>query len=158
MKHAPLALALATLVSFSPAGPTLAAADPCAEARTIVGEDADGMSPAECEQVVDAADEERWQLWLDLALAHEQSGDYASALDYYGRFVTASSKRERPLTPAWQQVQQDSVASMARMDARLLETHARVDVTTEPVGGLVAFDGTADATTGRAAPDRKSVE
>lgn len=129
-----------------------AASDPCGEARRLVGEQAGTMSRDDCQEVVDAAEEERWQLWLDMALAHEHSGDDLAAVQYYGRFIESADLRPRPLSPSWAKVRSDALAAVARLDAELRATLGRVDVRSTPGDAAASFEGKATETASLVTP------
>ncbi len=137
-------LALATSLTVMALGQAWAAdAGPCDQARRLVGEQATGMSAAECRRVVTAAEEERWQLWLDMALAHEHSGDHIAAISYYERFLDAATGHTTPLTPTWSKVREDAAAAVARIDAGLKKDHGRLTVSTTPTDAMASFEGKA---------------
>ncbi len=149
MAHLPSRLALtAALLTLTTALFTLtatavwAAEAPCDAARRLVGEP-DGMSDQECLRVVAAAEEERWQLWLDMAMAHEHSGDDTAAIAYYERFLDAATGDPLPLSSSWAKVREDAAAAVARLDARLRDTHGRLAVTTSPSDAKASFEGKA---------------
>lgn len=119
---------------------------PCEEAERLVGDDAKTMSPDDCQVVVDAAEEERWQLWLDMALAHEHAGDDLAAVEYYGRFIEAVGARTRPLSPSWLKARSDSKAALERLDAELRATMGRLEVRSTPRDAAASFEGEAKET------------
>jgi len=137
-------LSVATLVLLTTHGAALAGDEPCARAAQIVGAEAQGMTPAQCQEVLDEADEERWQLWLDMALALEHAGDRIAAVQFYGRFLDSVAERgDRPLSDAWAKLHADARAAHDRIDAELLATHGRIRVRGTPRELLASFEGRA---------------
>ena len=144
MRHLQAKALTLLLTLAGAAGPAGAAAAPvCEEARRLVGDTAGTLTDAECQDLVDAAEEERWQLWLDMALAHEHSGDALAAIPYYQRFLEATDARTRPLSEAWIKVREDARAAVKRLDAELRATLGRVIVRSPPSEALASFEGKA---------------
>lgn len=115
----------------------------CRKAQQVIGDKAATMLPDECQEAVDAAEEERWQLWLDMGLAHEQASELVNAAQYYQRFLDGADQRERPLGAAWEKARADARASLERIDAELLRSYGRVDVTSTPSDAMASFEGKA---------------
>lgn len=141
MRHAWLAALTSALLLVGIGSTHAATASPCDEARSLIGAEADGMSEAECQQAIDFADEERWQLWLDMALAHEHAGDHVTSLQYYNRFLASVAERQRPLSDAWQRVKDDATRAVARLDGELRAVRGRVTVTSTPPKAAASFEG-----------------
>lgn len=141
MRYARLAALTSALLLVGFGSAQAATPSPCDEARSLIGAEADGMSEAECQQAVDFADEERWQLWLDMALAHEHAGDHVTSLQYYKRFLANVEERQRPLSDAWQRVKDDATRAVARLDGELRAVRGRVTVTSTPDKATASFEG-----------------
>ncbi|MFT7580220.1 MAG: hypothetical protein ACI9MR_001889 [Myxococcota bacterium] len=130
------------LVGVTATGSAIAAApDPCVEAAQLIGSSTADMSSSECEEIVETAESERWQLSLDMALAHEQSAALESAVAYYRRFLAETTGRAKPLSDGWAKVQGDVRAAVARLEEKLLKSRARIGVRTQPEGAIAVFDG-----------------
>lgn len=129
--------------------PTLAAeSEVCKRARAQLGEPFKGATEAQCQQALDQADEDRWQLWLDVARAAELTGDLDRAALTLDRFVREADRRGR-LSDEWASLRDEARTEMARLDAKVLETRARVVINSTPEGAEIEIVGTP----GRPKPD-----
>jgi len=112
--------------------------DACKRARDTMGaQAARRATEAECQRFVDQAEEDDWQLWLDLGLAAEQGGDAEDAVVAYQRFVDAADRRGPRLADPWPRLRDDARTAIARLDSDLLQTRARVMITSVPPGASV---------------------
>jgi len=150
IRIAPLALvtlALAFGLGASARAAEPEAPDPCKVAVEVLGKKAvkKTMKPADCQALLDAAEEERWQLWLDIAAADELSGDSERAALALNRFVEGADARGTNLPAHWIVTRDEARTTIARLDKDLMEKRGRVTLTTEPVGAEVAFVGAAGA-------------
>lgn len=123
------------------ADPRAPTADPCQRARETLGADVGGpaMTPADCQQALDSAEEERWQLWLDGAAADERAGDRARAALGLARFVEAVERRTSRVPGQWVDMRERARATIARLDRELLGTRARVRIDSHPSGAAVTL-------------------
>lgn len=141
------ALSAAALLMTAGVAPTLvpgsARADDseaCREAEPFIGKTAARrMTAAECADAARTAEEEQWQLWLDLAFAEEASGDLEKAIDTYRRFVKATMKRGPDLVEPWPGLRDDAIVTIDRLEQGLLKSHARIVIQTEPTGLKIRF-------------------
>ncbi len=117
--------------------------DVCKRAREQLGarQIERGMKPEDCQQALDAAEEERWQLWLDIAAADQLVGDSERAALSLNRFLVAADARPRPLSAQWVVARDQARADLARMDGELLQKKARVSITSTPEGADVTILG-----------------
>jgi hypothetical protein len=141
-------LLIALLVASAVARDGLAAEpeeDACARARELLGAVEPGASAAQCQQALDAAEEERWQLWLDIAAADEIAGDHERAALSLHRFVVAADRRGLRLPAHWVVVRDEARATIARLDADILRTRGRVTLTSIPEGAEARFSEAAAA-------------
>ncbi len=113
--------------------------DACRDAEAIVGKAARRMTAAQCTEAVRAAEEEQWQLWLDLAFAEESSGNHEKAIETYRRFVKSVIKRGPDLAEPWPGLRDEAIFSIDRLETGLLKTRARVVIDTVPPGLMVRF-------------------
>jgi len=143
---ASLALTAGTFVRSASAAP---ADDVCARARTILGEELRDASVERCQQALDSADEDRWQLWLDVAMAAEMTGDQDRAALTLERFVREADRRGR-LPDHWAALRDEARSNVGRLDAEVLKTKARVVINSIPEGAEIDVSGTAR----RANPDK----
>lgn len=110
----------------------------CRGARDLMGaQAARRATAAECQRALDQAEEDQWQLWLDLGLAAEQSGDAEDAIVAYQRFVDAADRRGERLMDPWTKLRDDMRTAIGRLDGDLLQKRARVTITTLPPGATV---------------------
>ncbi len=147
-----LALAASLALTAVPLVPSASAApadDVCRRARTVLGEDFRGASAERCQQALDAADEDRWQLWLDVAMAAEMTGDQDRAALTLERFVREADRRGR-LPDHWAALRDEARTNISRLDAEVLKTKARVVINSIPEGAEIEVIGTAR----RANPDK----
>jgi len=123
------------------ADPRAPSSDPCQRARETLGADVVGqaMTPADCQQALDSAEEERWQLWLDSAAADEQVGDRERAALGLARFVEAVERRTSRVPGQWVDMRERARATIARLDRELLGTRARVRIDSHPSGAAVTL-------------------
>ncbi|MBL8787459.1 MAG: PEGA domain-containing protein [Deltaproteobacteria bacterium] len=137
------------IVVLGLAGPARAAdpvpPDPCKVAVEVLGKKAvkKTMKAADCQGLLDAAEEERWQLWLDIAAADELSGDSERAALALNSFVEGADARGTNLPAHWVVMRDDARTTIARLDKDLMEKRGRVTLTTEPPGAEVSFVGNA---------------
>lgn len=135
------------IVAAGAAGARADNSETCKKAEALVGKKrAKTMSEGQCQLALDTAEEEQWQLWLDMASADEQSASPEKAIATYQRFVDAADKRGTKLAANWAQVRDDMRGTLAKLDTRLLETKARVTFQTVPVGAEVTFPKGAQGT------------
>ncbi len=123
----------------------------CLKAQKLVGADAIHMSENECSRALEAAEEERWQLWLDMALAHETSEDYASSMHYYNLFLGSSGNRDS-LSQAWTEVRGQTQDSVGRIEKMLMATHSKVTIKTDPPEAMASIRGARDGQTDMTTP------
>lgn len=114
----------------------------CRKARSVLGDEFKDATEERCQQALDTADEERWELWLAVASAAELSGDLDRAALSLDRFVRDADKRGR-LPSHWAAIRDESRTTIARLDAEVLKTKARVIVNSVPEGAEVEVVGTA---------------
>lgn len=114
--------------------------DPCQRAREALGDAAvEGLSDGQCEQALDAAEEERWQLWLDAAAADELAARHARAALALARFVEAVERRTTRVPAQWVVARDRARDTLARLDGQLLRTMARVRIDSRPSGAEATF-------------------
>lgn len=124
------------------AGPSHGAeGDSCRRARSVLGDEFKDATEERCQQALDIADEDRWQLWLDVATAAELSGDLDRAALTLDRFVRDADRRGR-LPSHWATIRDEARTSISRLDAQVLKTKARVTLVTVPEGADVEIVGT----------------
>lgn len=114
----------------------------CRKARSVLGEEFKDATEERCQQALDSADEERWELWLAVASAAELSGDLDRAALSLDRFVRDADKRGR-LPSHWAAIRDEARTTIARLDGEVLKTRARVTITSVPEGAEVEVVGTA---------------
>lgn len=114
----------------------------CRKARSVLGEEFKDATEERCQQALDSADEERWELWLAVASAAELSGDLDRAALSLDRFVRDADKRGR-LPSHWAAIRDEARTTIARLDGEVLKTKARVTITSTPEGAEVEVVGTA---------------
>ncbi|MFO0750696.1 MAG: hypothetical protein U1F43_34255 [Myxococcota bacterium] len=129
---------LATLMAT-----TVARADDsevCQRARSVMDAGmARSATPEACQRALDSAEEERWQLWLDMALAAEKGGDREQAVNGYSKFVDAADRRGQRLGEIWGHQRDDARTAIARLDTELLQKKARVTIASIPDGAEVTI-------------------
>lgn len=114
--------------------------DPCRRAREALGDAAvEGLSDSQCEQALDADEEERWQLWLDAAAADELAARHVRAALALARFVEAVEQRTTRVPGQWVVARDRARETLARLDGQLLRTMARVRIDSRPSGAEAAF-------------------
>jgi hypothetical protein len=113
----------------------------CRKARSVLGEEFKDATEERCQQALDTADEERWELWLAVASAAELSGDLDRAALSLDRFVRDADKRGR-LPSHWAAIRDEARTTIARLDGEVLKTKARVTITSMPEGAEVELVGT----------------
>jgi len=137
---APIALLVALAVV-----PTARAAEPadglCKRAREMLGSDVieRGMTDEQCQLALDANEEERWQLWLDIATADELAGDLERSALSLNKFLAAAERRVRPLPAQWVVMRDEARQKVARMDVEILKTKGRVTLISTPEGAEAIF-------------------
>jgi hypothetical protein len=94
-----------------------------------------------CAEALRDAEEETWQLLLDLAFAEEETGSPLKAYDTYQRFLDATGARGAALATHWGEVRKRAEAASSRLEAVLLKSHARVTVVPRPETRTVHFFG-----------------
>ncbi|HRE88916.1 MAG TPA: PEGA domain-containing protein, partial [Myxococcota bacterium] len=114
----------------------------CRKARSVLGEEFKDATEERCQQALDTADEERWELWLAVASAAELSGDLDRAALSLDRFVRDADKRGR-LPSHWAAIRDEARTTIARLDGEVLKTKARVTINSLPEGAEVEVVGTA---------------
>lgn len=140
-KRTPILPAL-VLASLGLAQPTRAAeGGACRKARSVLGEEFKDATEERCQQAMDNADEDRWQLWLDVATAAELSGDLDRAALTLDRFVRDADRRGR-LPSHWAAIRDEARTTISRLDTEVLKTKARVIINTTPEGAEVEVVGT----------------
>jgi hypothetical protein len=150
-KRSPILPAL-VLASLGLAQPTHAAeGGACRKARSVLGEEFKNATEDRCQQALDTADEDRWQLWLDVATAAELSGDLDRAALTLDRFVRDADRRGR-LPSHWTAIRDDARTTISRLDAEVLKTKARVVINTTPEGAELEVVGTTKRPSGERTP------
>ncbi len=137
-------LAVAVSAACASASRPVSAAEPerCEDALRRVDPSArPPSSEAECLEALRAAEEEGWQLLLDLAFAEEETGNPRKAWETYRRFLDETAPRGAALPAAWGELRRKAEAAVARLEQALLKTHARVTVTPRPETRNVHFFG-----------------
>lgn len=114
----------------------------CRKARSVLGEEFKDATEERCQQALDTADEERWELWLAVASAAELSGDLDRAALSLDRFVRDADKRGR-LPSHWAAIRDEARTTIARLDGEVLKTRARVTINSLPEGAEVEVVGVA---------------
>jgi len=126
---------------------TVHAADPiddtCARAKAQLGSKVieRGMSTEQCQGALDNAEEERWQLWLDIAAADELAGDLERSALSLNKFLTAADLRPRPLPAEWVVMRDEARVKIARADVEVLKTKGRVTISSTPDGAEATVVG-----------------
>lgn len=126
---------------------TAHAADPvddtCARAKAQLGSGVieRGMSADQCQAALDSAEEERWQLWLDIAAADELAGDIERSALSLNKFLAAADKRPRPLSAQWVVMRDEARLKIARADVEVLKTKGRVTIISTPEGAEATVIG-----------------
>lgn len=147
MKHLSRTLAQAAsalvLLAGAAGGARADDSEVCQRAQQVVGDAAKTMLPEECQDALDDAEEERWQLWLDMGLAQELAAELVNAAQYYRRFLDGVALRTRPLSPAWDKARASAQAALDRIDEQLLQSNGRIDVRSTPPDASASFDGQA---------------
>src|SRR5690606_9814433 len=86
-------------------------------------------------------DVDRWQILLGLALANELRGDLPAAAMYYQTFLARSAEHPVAATGRWTERRRSALDDLAELEARILETHARLAIESEPAGASVRVEG-----------------
>lgn|GEM_PF-1607653 len=117
--------------------------DPCARAKAQLGSSVieRGMSAEQCQVALDSAEEERWQLWLDIAAAHELGGDVERSALSLNKFLAAADRRPRPLSAQWVVMRDEARLKIARADTEVLKTKGRVTIISTPEGAEATIIG-----------------
>ncbi len=116
--------------------------DLCKRAKEQLGSVIErGMTADQCQQALDIAEEERWQLWIDIATANELAGDLERAALSLDKFLVAADRRPRPLSAQWVVMRDEARQKVARMDAEVMKTKGRVTIVTTPEGAEATFVG-----------------
>lgn len=135
-------LASAAVAVVTGAGAHAGDGESCAEAlRRLDSAAKPPASETECVEALRAAEEENWQLLLDLAFAEEETGHPKKAWETYVRFLDATAGPGAALPAAWGELRTRAEASVARLEQALLKSHARVVVTPRPETRTVHFFG-----------------
>jgi hypothetical protein len=80
----------------------------------------------------------RWRMQLGLALAHEGRAELVEAASFYRAFLHDT---RGVLPDPWATRRQAVLDDLTEFDARLAESHARVDLQSEPTGAEVQVEG-----------------
>lgn len=142
MRQAPLASLLAIAFAATPliATSTAHAEDHCAEARALLGPKwVAPTSDAACKEALEYAEEEQWQLWLDLAFAEEATDNLEAAVAVYRRFIKSTLRRGEGLSESWRKMREEATFTVGRLEETLTKTRAKITIDTIPAGLPVRF-------------------
>jgi hypothetical protein len=101
------------------------------------------------EQGVRRADNEprRWQMQLGLALALVLEERFAEAAHTYRAFLRGSADHPAAASARWVERRARALQDLADLERRLLLTHARLDIQSDPPGAALRVGGAAFAET-----------
>jgi hypothetical protein len=137
-------LALYSLIAWSAGAASPSRADDgevCKRARLLLDEPLEGATEAACQQALDTAEEDKWQLWLDVATALELTKDSERSVQMLQRFVTAADKRGARISERWANSRDEARAKVKAVETELMKTKGRVTITTVPEGAEVTVLG-----------------
>jgi len=114
--------------------------DHCAQAKTLLGPKwVAPKSDAACKEALEAAEEEQWQLWLDLAFAEEATDNLDEAVVVYRRFIKSTLRRGDGLGMSWKKMREEATFTVGRLEESLMKTRGRITIETIPAGLPVRF-------------------
>ncbi len=139
----PAQIALLVALAFGRTAHAAEVDDTCARAKAQLGSAVieRGMTAEQCQAALDVAEEERWQLWLDIAAADELAGDLERSALSLNKFLTAADRRERPLPAQWVVMRDEARLKIARADVEVLKTKGRVTIISTPEGAEATVIG-----------------
>ncbi len=135
------ALLVAAMLGGMAIGARASDGDACKKARLVLDEPLDGATEDQCLAALDAAEEEKWQLWLDVASALELKNDTERAATMLSRFVAQADSRGARISEHWAAVREDVRAKVKKLEEGLLKDKGRVVIITTPEGAEVTFVG-----------------